>query len=136
MNQPLAGGFYFGAPSLFDREPWAAPRKFRVLFWVIVIVNVLFLAWMVLGVKSVANSTCTASMTQVACDAAKAGSRSVGTLMAGLIWAAVNVIFSGFWLATHKKEPTSVYAQQSPVQGLKYPRQTWQSVTGATSYSK
>ncbi len=102
MNQPLSGGFFFDTLVVIDRGPRSAPRETHVLPWVIVAVNVLFLAWMMFGVSSVASSTCTSSMTQLACDAARAGSSSLGALMAGLIWAAVDVILGGIWLATNR----------------------------------
>jgi hypothetical protein len=99
MNQPLPSGFYFETPSVSNGEQSPAPRRTHGLYWVVVAVNVLFLAWMVFGVKSVADSTCTPAMAQLACDLAKASSKSVGTLMAGLLWVAVDVILAGVWLA-------------------------------------
>lgn len=103
MNQPLPSGFYFESQSVLNVEQSPAPGRTHGLYWVIVAVNVLFLAWMVFGVKSVADSTCTATMTQLACDVAKVSSKSVGTLMAGLIWVAADVILAGVWLARNSR---------------------------------
>ena len=96
--------YYFDDLTEFDWRPGAGKRKVHKFTWVIVAINVLFLIWVVFGVQSVANSTCTAGMTQPNCDAAKAISSAIGGLVATLMWCAVDVALGSIWLATQRRE--------------------------------
>lgn len=96
-------GLYFDDLTEFDWRPKPARRRVRKITWVILAINVLFLVWVVFGVESVGNSTCTAGMTQPNCDTAKAISIAIGAFVANLLWLSVNVVLGGIWLATHQR---------------------------------
>lgn len=100
-------------------------RKVRIFTWVILVINVLFLVWIIAAAASTSGhaSDC-GSLTQQTCDDAKNTGTAIGVFLVVVFWAAVDVILGIIWLVTRRREPVVIY-QQAPRQQYAQPAQ-WQ----------
>lgn len=90
-------------------------RKHRVFTWVILVINVLFLIWVITGVASGSgNATNCGGLSQQTCNDAAHTGTAIGVALIVVFWAIVDVILGVLWLVTRKREPTLVYVQQTP----------------------
>lgn len=83
-------------------------KKLRPLSWVIIVINLLFVAWLVGGVGGAVNSSCE-NMTGdelSACQAGTAIGAGIGTFMIIFLWMMVDVILLVIYLVTNKKART------------------------------
>jgi hypothetical protein len=78
--------------------------KWRPFTWVIVIINVLFLVWIVAGVAGLADE-CADEVgdLQEACEAGTAVGATIGVGIIIGLWAFVDVILGVLWLVTKPK---------------------------------
>jgi len=86
------------------RQPGPVKKRVRVLTWVILAINALFLIWLVSETVYIRNTTC--DHADLSCDPAKAVGGGVGTIMIITLWVAADVILGIIWLVTRKKKPT------------------------------
>jgi hypothetical protein len=84
-------------------------RKIRVFTWFILLVNLIFAAWLIFGIAGVAGGKCSPELSQSACDGAKALGGGIGALLIIFLWVAADVILGIIWLVTRKREPQVVY---------------------------
>lgn len=83
-------------------------RKFS---WVILVINALFLIWVIAGAAS-SNAACDPK-TQAACEAGQAIGKGIGVALIIVFWAVIDVILLVIWLVTKKKDaPTIVYIEK------------------------
>jgi hypothetical protein len=79
--------------------------KWRVFTWVILVINILFLVWVIAGGSSAANNC--DGMTGQALDNCQAGTAIGATIGIGVIiflWALVDVILGVIWLVTRPRD--------------------------------
>lgn len=81
--------------------------KWRPFTWVIVVINVLFLIWIIAGLSGAANN-CNNEVGQAkrACEAGTAVGASIGVGIIVFFWAFVDVILGILWLVTRPKTRT------------------------------
>lgn len=97
-------------------EPKRKKRKFT---WFILVVNALFLIWVISGAASAhGHATGCGTLSQADCDSAKDVGTSIGVFLIVAFWAFVDIILGIMWLVTRKRQPAIVYVQQQP-----YPQQ-------------
>jgi hypothetical protein len=78
--------------------------KWRPFTWVIVIINVLFLVWIVAGVAGLADECADeAANLRDACEAGTAVGATIGVGIIIGLWAFVDVILGVLWLVTKPK---------------------------------
>jgi hypothetical protein len=88
-------------------------RKVRVFTWVILVVNALFLVWLIAETIHIRNTTC--DHADLSCDPAKAVGGGVGTIMIITLWIAAGVVLGVPWLLTlRKKQPEIGGIHQPP----------------------
>ena len=88
-------------------------RKVRVLTWVILAVNAVFLVWLIAETIHIRNTTC--DHADLSCDPPKAVGGGVGTIMIITLWFAADVILGLGWLLTlRKKQPAIVDVPRPP----------------------
>lgn len=99
-------------------------KNWRPLTWVILVVNALFLVWIISGVASTGDS-CEGETGDAlaACQAGTAIGAGIGVFLIIFLWVAVDIILAIIWLVTNKK------GRQCPACGSKVK-------TGVTSCSK
>lgn len=113
-QQPPYGGFDPQQPMYVQQPMPVRKKKIRVFSWIILAINALFLIWLITGIATVSNSSCSAGTTVEGCESAKALGGGIGAILIILLWVAADVILGIIWLVTRKKEPTIVYVQQPP----------------------
>lgn len=96
-DQPSAVG-YSAAP------PATAKRGMRKFSWVIIIVNVIFLAWVIAGIASAGHGTNCGTLDQETCDAAQGIGATIGVGIIFLLWAFVDFILLVLWLITRPRQ--------------------------------
>lgn len=83
-------------------------RKFS---WFILVVNVLFLIWVIAGAASKTGTACTEDV--ALCQSAQEVGKGIGVVLIIVFWAVVDVILGVLWLVTKPKEkPTVVYVEK------------------------
>ena len=81
----------------------AFPR-FRVFTWVILVVNVLFLIWIISALGAAGNNCAGLQGDALrACQAGTAVGAGIGTIIILFLWALVDVILGILWLVTRKR---------------------------------
>ena len=79
-------------------------RKLRPLSWVIIVINILFVIWIVGGVGDAANSCDGMTGDELsACQAGTAICAGIGAFMILFLWMIVDVILLVIFLVTKKK---------------------------------
>lgn len=80
-------------------------KRLRPLSWIIIIVNILFVWWLVGGVGGAVNESCAGLNGDdlTACQAGTAIGAGIGTIFIIFLWAAVDVILLVVFLVTNKK---------------------------------
>ena len=97
------------------QQPAAAKQKVRAFTWVILVINVLFLIWVIAGAASSSgDATNCGSLDQDTCNSAEDAGTAIGVFLIVMFWAAVDLILGIVWLVTRRREPAIVYVQQSP----------------------
>jgi hypothetical protein len=78
--------------------------KWRPFSWVILVINILFLIWVIAGISSAGGTAedCGTLSTQD-CEAAEAIGTSIGVGIIIALWAFVDVILGVLWLVTKPK---------------------------------
>ncbi|HJR45870.1 MAG TPA: hypothetical protein VJ927_09720 [Actinomycetota bacterium] len=96
-------------------------RNWRPFTWVILVVNMLFLIWLITGVGGAGEDIkdCANLRGQALdlCEAGNAGTAlgaGIGAFIIIALWAFVDVSLGIIWLVTRKKESQQVIIQQSP----------------------
>jgi hypothetical protein len=81
------------------------PPKWRPFTWVILVVNVIFLIWVIAGAASTANS-CAGKVGQELqlCKDATAVGTSIGVGIIVFFWAFVDIILGILWLVTRPRQ--------------------------------
>jgi amino acid transporter len=84
--------------------------KWRAFTWIILIINLLFLIWIIAGAGSAANNVkdCSSLVGQAkdACQASNTGTAAGTAIGVGIIivlWAFVDIILGVLWLVTRRK---------------------------------
>lgn len=92
----------------------AKPKK-RIFTWVILVINALFLIWVIVGIASSSgNAKDCNGLDQATCNSATHAGTAIGVGLLIVFWAFVDIILGILWLVTRKKEPSIVYVQQAP----------------------
>ncbi|MGZ5408310.1 MAG: hypothetical protein ACXWDG_11075 [Aeromicrobium sp.] len=79
--------------------------KWRVFTWVIVVINVLFLVWIVTGLAAAGNNCAGETGDSLsACQAGTAVGASIGVGIIVFLWAFVDIILGILWLVTRPKD--------------------------------
>lgn len=98
-------------------QPYQAPPppkpRVRVFTWFILVVNVLFLIWFIVAMRSVNSSTCD-DLNSTDCEGMKDLGGGIGGFLIIFIWLAVDVVLGIIWIVTRRRQPTVVYVQQPP----------------------
>lgn len=78
--------------------------KWRAFTWVIVVINVLFLVWIIAGIASVSDE-CANKVGQAkeACETGTAVGASIGAGIIVFLWALVDMILGIIWLVTRPR---------------------------------
>ncbi len=72
--------------------PTAPPRRRRRVFlWVFLVIQALFIAWLVSGIVGDAHGTCSPDLTAHACAAAKEAGGGIAVLVIVFVWMFVDV---------------------------------------------
>lgn len=105
-----------GAPLPPRGHGMTPPKpKHRKFTWVILIINLLFLIWIITGVASGSgNASHCGTLSQQVCNDASHVGTAIGAVLILVFWAIVDVILGILWLVTRKREPTVIYVQQPP----------------------
>jgi hypothetical protein len=78
--------------------------KWRVLTWVIVVINLLFLAWVIAGASGAShNCSGLAGQDLSNCQAGTAIGTGLGVVIVIFLWALVDVILGVIWLVTRPR---------------------------------
>lgn len=79
--------------------------KWRIFTWVILVINILFLVWVIAGGSSTANN-CNGLTGQEldVCQAGTAVGASIGIGIIIFLWALVDVILGVLWLVTRPRD--------------------------------
>ena len=79
--------------------------KWRPMTWVIVIINILFLVWVIsAGGAAAENCDDVARAERDACEAGTAIGASIGIGLVLFLWALVDIILGVIWLVTNRKK--------------------------------
>ena len=79
-------------------------RNWRVMTWVILVVNALFLVWIISGLSSTGdNCAGETGDSLAACEAGTAIGAGIGLFLIVFLWVAANLILGIIWLVTNKK---------------------------------
>jgi hypothetical protein len=82
-----------------------AMPKWRPFSWVILVINILFLVWIIAGIASSSPSDC-GSLTAKQCSDATAVGTGIGVALIIVFWAFVDVILGVVWLVTRPRSKT------------------------------
>lgn len=80
--------------------------SWRPMTWIILVVQVLFVIWLIAGINTVSQDTCTDSEYADACQAGAAIGAGIGIGLIIFLWALVDVILGVIWLVTNKSKRT------------------------------
>ncbi len=75
--------------------------RFRIFTWIILIINVLFLIWIITGISS--RPSATAALDLKTCQAASDAGTGIGVFLIIFLWVAADIILGIIWLITRKK---------------------------------
>ena len=104
-------------PMTPPMQPYQAPpppkRRVRFFTWFILLVNILFLVWFIVAMRTVDSSTCD-GLNTTDCEGVKSLGGGVGGFLIIFIWLAVDVVLGIIWIVTRRRQPTVVYVQQPP----------------------
>jgi hypothetical protein len=92
--------------------------SWRPLTWVILVVQVLFVIWIVVAVNGVASDTCTNDQYSDACRAGEAIGMGIGLGLILFFWALIDVILGVIWLVTNKSKRTCPACGRNVKKGL------------------
>ena len=93
-------------------------RSWRPLTWIIIVVQLLFLWWLIAGMSSTSQQAaeCANQAYSDACEAGTAIGGGIAFFMIILLWALIDVILGVIWMVTNKsrlpKAPKGMYAAQ------------------------
>ena len=85
-------------------QPMAMP-KWRPFSWVILVINILFLVWIIVGIAASKPTDC-GSLTAEQCSDVNAVGTGIGVAIIIVFWAMVDVILGVVWLVTRPKGKT------------------------------
>jgi len=79
--------------------------RFRIFTWIILIINVLFLIWIITGISSRPSATAAncQSLDLKTCQAANDAGTGIGVFLIIFLWVAADIILGIIWLITRKK---------------------------------
>lgn len=78
-------------------------RGWRKLTWFVLIVQAVFVAWIIGGSVSASKGTCE-GLDQATCDAAKGIGTALGVGMIVVVWLVVDLILLVIWLVTRPRQ--------------------------------
>ena len=91
-------------PQYGSQPPQPQPRKKRrVCMWVILAVNVLFLAWVIVGLAQGSSCTGMTGDELTACQAGEGIGKGVAVFLIVAFWAFVDVILGVIYLVTRRR---------------------------------
>lgn len=83
--------------------------------WFILVVNALFLLWVIVGAADKGPAVCSPGMDAQACADLTAAGKGIGIGILIMLWTMVDVILLVLWLVTKPKaKPQIVYVQAPP----------------------
>jgi hypothetical protein len=99
-------------PLVAKGSPALALPKWRKMTWVILIINILFLIWVLAGIASGGGggADCLAEgkhnqfLDPKDCQAAGAAGTAIGVALVIFLWVAVDVILGVIWLITNRRK--------------------------------
>lgn len=77
--------------------------RFRVFTWIILVINALFLIWVIGGVSSAGSQACPPTLSQEACLAAGQIGTGIGVALIVGLWVAADIILGILWLITRPR---------------------------------
>lgn len=93
------------APEGYTMVPVAPPvkRGLRKLSWFILLVNVLFLVWIIVGASSSKATNC-GTLSAADCTTATQIGTGIGAVLIVVLWAVVDVILLVIWMITRPRQ--------------------------------
>lgn len=92
--------------------------SWRPLTWVILVVQVLFVVWLIGGINAAGDETCPESQYSDACEAGQAMGTGIAIFMIILLWALLDVILGVIWLVTNKSKRSCPACGKNVKKGL------------------
>ncbi len=93
----------------------AGKTKMRKFTWVILVINVLFLIWVISGLASGGDTSACGSLSAADCETAQGVGKGIGVALIFVFWAVVDVILGVLWLITNRRKPEVVYVDRPAV---------------------
>jgi heme/copper-type cytochrome/quinol oxidase subunit 4 len=90
----------------------AGKTKMRKFTWVILVINLLFLIWVISGLASGSSSASCGSLSATDCQNAQNVGKGIGVAIVFVFWAVVDVILGVLWLITNRRKPEVVYVDR------------------------
>src|SRR5712672_1376716 len=92
--------------------------SWRPLTWVILVVQVLFVIWLITGISAVSDNNCSTDAYADACRAGQAMGAGIGIGLIIFLWALIDVILGVIWLITNKSKRTCPACGRNVKKGL------------------
>jgi hypothetical protein len=93
--------------------------KFRIFTWVILVINLLFLIWVISAIASASgDATDCGTLSQADCNAANDTGVGIAVFLIIVFWAFVDVILGVLWLVTRSRR------RDCPACGQKMPKKS------------
>jgi hypothetical protein len=92
--------------------------SWRPLTWVILVVQVLFVVWLITGINAASHTSCSNAAYSDACKAGEAIGTGIGIGPIVFFWALVDVILGVIWLVTNKSKRTCPACGRNVKKGL------------------
>ena len=92
--------------------------SWRPLTWVVLVVQVLFVIWLIAGFNAASSSDCSTADYSDACQAGQAVGTGIAIGIILFLWALVDVILGVIWLVTNKSKRTCPACGRNVKKGL------------------